>query len=129
MLRPMRMGMLLLALGGAFWAGERHERKASSGSGARDDTAMIKAIIESANKPANDTTAALRDCNDAMYMWLRALEMRTGDWDDSHPLPGFRYLNPEGEVVTYHVPPPRKRTGSLHIGPDTVRREAGYIDR
>lgn len=72
--------------------------------------------------------AELRDCNDAMDIWVRSLAHSTGaDYDSDHPLPGLRYLNPEGEIVTYHLPPMRKRTGSV-LGPHSVRRDAGYID-
>lgn len=79
--------------------------------------------IKLIQKRADHLPSDLRDCEDGLAMALHV-------WHDfpGHEVPGFRFLNPEGEVVTYHLPPERKRTGSLHIGPDTVHREAGHVD-
>ena len=68
--------------------------------------------------------AALRDCEDALAVFSHAYD----NWKPGAQVPGLRFYNPEGEVVTYHLPPPREKSGPPINSPaERVRRDAGHI--
>lgn len=67
----------------------------------------------------------LRDCEDGFAVFARVVDYK--DWKPGKELPSPRFYNAEGEIVSYHLPPPRPWTGpGLGSSAIRVRREAGH---
>lgn len=122
----MKMGLVLLAVGGAFCVGrqrgigEAEELREINSTNAQLFYYWVGDARQSHTR-ADVARSSLRDCEDALGMFSRVLDNRKpGD-----TLPGLRYINPEGEIITYHLPPPREKTGPGIGAMDHVRREAG----
>lgn len=128
-----RTGLVLLAIGGAFWMGKRcGDQEGYARAEKEIPPRPIWRLVVNQTVNEKGAVASLRDCEDALAIVLNSYDRESSIQWSARPVgyqsPGLRYINPEGEYVTYTLPPKRAATGRPTDGTTArrVRRAAGH---